>query len=92
MILSSYLTGPCGYMKWVSFPSGEKRTFEPDAKPCFREKDFRKIKDSGKPLKRLSLANLGGAFAVLGVGFMLSILVFLIEIIFCRFQRGSGSN
>jgi ionotropic glutamate receptor len=43
-------------------------------------KDKRKAKNrKKKQLSRISLANLTGAFTVLGIGFLISLLVFLIE-------------
>jgi hypothetical protein len=60
--------------------------FEADTKPCYDSNgnNNRLAKDKTKhksSLARLSLANLGGAFAVLGVGILISALVFLVEML-----------
>jgi hypothetical protein len=54
--------------------------FEPNARPCWNNNnDNRNAKSNKKPLVRLSLTNLTGAFVVLAVGFLVSTLAFLIE-------------
>jgi hypothetical protein len=54
--------------------------FEPNSRPCWNNNnDNRNAKSNKKPLVRLSLSNLTGAFVVLAVGFLVSTLVFLIE-------------
>jgi hypothetical protein len=55
------------------------KQFEPNTKPCYSEhiKDSRDRKTETR--QRLSLTNLMGAFAVLAVGYLLSLLIFLAE-------------
>ena len=54
--------------------------FEPNARPCWNNNnDNRNAKSNKKPLVRLSLTNLTGAFVVLAVGCLVSTLAFLIE-------------
>ena len=54
--------------------------FEPNARPCWNNNnDDRNAKSNKKPLVRLSLTNLTGAFVVLTVGCLVSLLAFLIE-------------
>lgn len=56
--------------------------FEADIKPCTTE-DYQQRKRKDKStLTRLTLANLAGAFAVLVIGYLISILIFLKEMIF----------
>jgi hypothetical protein len=54
----------------------EKR-FEPNTKPCHSE--IKKNNKNKTARKRLSLANLMGAFALLAFGCLFSLLVFLSE-------------
>ncbi len=60
--------------------------FEADTKPCDNANGAISQTKRKSSLARLSLANLGGAFAVLGVGILISALVFLVEMLqkFCR--------
>ena len=56
------------------------KQFEPNARPCFNENQNNKNdKGKKKPLIRLSLVNLTGAFALLAFGWLLSLFVFLVE-------------
>ena len=61
--------------------------FEADTKPCYDSNGNNnrlakeKTKHSKASLARLSLANLGGAFAVLSVGILISALVCLVEML-----------
>ena len=61
--------------------------FEADTKPCYDSNGNNnrlakeKTKHSKASLARLSLSNLGGAFAVLSVGILISALVFLVEML-----------
>ena len=56
------------------------KQFEPNARPCFNGNQNKKNdKGKKKPLIRLSLVNLTGAFALLAFGWLLSLFVFLIE-------------
>ncbi|XP_046444579.1 uncharacterized protein LOC124194436 [Daphnia pulex] len=56
--------------------------YEPNSKPCYDDrKNSGENKNKEKPLVRLSLTNLTGAFAVLAFGCALSFLTFLGEII-----------
>ncbi len=57
------------------------KQFEPNARPCFNNGNQNNKNDKGKkkPLIRLSLVNLTGAFALLAFGWLLSLFVFLIE-------------
>ncbi|EFX79522.1 hypothetical protein DAPPUDRAFT_104187 [Daphnia pulex] len=66
----------------VGLTSFWQNWYEPDSKPCYDDKDNGGLnKNEKKPLVRLSLTNLTGAFAVLAVGCAMSILTFLAEII-----------
>ncbi|KZS07701.1 Uncharacterized protein APZ42_028530 [Daphnia magna] len=59
--------------------------FTPDTRPCWtRKQNSRRIKNEKKPLVRLSLDNLMGAFALLIVGSIISLFVFIMENIFSR--------
>jgi hypothetical protein len=63
---------------------------ESDTKPCYSEKNANYIDDQDskkKPLARLSLTNLAGAFAVLAAGCLISIVAFGIEILFFNKRR-----
>jgi hypothetical protein len=56
--------------------------YEPNSKPCYDDrKNGGENKKKEKPLVRLSLTNLAGAFAVLAFGCVLSFLTFLGEMI-----------
>ena len=56
------------------------KQFEPNTKPCFNgNQKSKNDKEKKKPLLRLTLVNLMGAFALLAFGWLLSLLVFLIE-------------
>jgi glutamate receptor, ionotropic, invertebrate len=58
-----------------------EKQFEPNTNPCFSQNEnVRDGKD--KPLQRLSLTNLMGAFALLAFGYLVSIVVFLTERVF----------
>ncbi|KAI9554750.1 hypothetical protein GHT06_020026 [Daphnia sinensis] len=59
-----------------------KKQFEADPRPCFDEDQlYRNAKNKEKPLARLSLANLTGAFAALAIGVFISVLAFLFELL-----------
>ena len=56
--------------------------FEADTKPCYDSNgNNNRLAKEKASLARLSLANLGGAFAVLSVGILISALVFLVEML-----------
>jgi hypothetical protein len=65
------------------------KQFEPNTKPCYSEhiKDSRDRKTETR--QRLSLTNLMGAFAVLAVGYLLSLLIFLAEIAISHWKANS---
>ena len=58
-----------------------EKQFDPNTKPCFSgNRNLKNNKEKNKkPLLRLSLANLTGAFALLAFGWLISLFVFLIE-------------
>ncbi len=58
-----------------------QKWFEPNTRPCLNDnKDKGKVKSrKKKQLSRISLANMTGAFSILAIGFLISLLVFLIE-------------
>ncbi len=63
---------------------------ESDTKPCYSEKNANYIDDQDskkKPLARLSLTNLAGAFAVLAAGCLVSTVAFGIEILLLFFNK-----
>ena len=61
-----------------------ERWHEPDVRPCYLQKQVhdKKKKKQKKPLVRLTLTNLNGAFVLLGAGYLVSLLVFISERIF----------
>ncbi|KAI9554677.1 hypothetical protein GHT06_019953 [Daphnia sinensis] len=62
--------------------------FTPDTRPCWRTKqNIGRNKNEKKPLLRLSLDNLIGAFALLMGGSMISLFVFIMENIFSRWKK-----
>ena len=65
-----------------------QRSFQPDARPCYEEKqtvNSRMRRRTKKTLDRLTLDNLAGAFALLGLGSVVSIVSFVLETIHSRF-------
>ncbi|EFX66430.1 hypothetical protein DAPPUDRAFT_332232 [Daphnia pulex] len=63
-----------------------ERWHEPDIRPCYLMQNHhsqtnkkKKKKKQKKPLVRLTLTNLNGAFVLLGLGYVISFLVFLKE-------------
>jgi hypothetical protein len=65
------------------------KQFEPNTKPCYSENinDSRDRKTETR--QRLSLTNLMGAFAVLAVGYLLSLLIFLAEMAISHWKANS---
>ena len=64
-----------------------EKKFEPDARPCWKDDDSdfsKKVQHDDKQLARLTLANLAGPFALLAAGYMISVVVFFIELIVSR--------
>ncbi|KAI9554751.1 hypothetical protein GHT06_020027 [Daphnia sinensis] len=65
-----------------------EKQFEADPRPCFDEDQrYRNDKNKKKPLARLTLANLTGAFTALATGVFLSVLAFLIELFVARLNK-----
>ncbi|XP_032786279.2 ionotropic receptor 93a isoform X2 [Daphnia magna] len=65
-----------------------EKQFEANSRPCYDEdQNYRNDKNKKKPLARLSLANLTGAFAALGTGVLVSFLAFLIELLVARVTK-----
>lgn len=73
-----------------------ERWHEPDVRPCDLQNHHhsqqqtnkkKKKKKKKKPLVRLTLTNLNGAFVLLGLGYVISFLVFLKERIRFRIIR-----
>jgi hypothetical protein len=66
------------------------KQFEPNTKPCYSENinDSRDRK-TDETRQRLSLTNLMGAFAVLAVGYLLSLLIFLAEMAISHWKANS---
>jgi hypothetical protein len=71
-----------------------ERWHEPDVRPCYLQNHHssqtnkkKKKKKQKKPLVRLTLTNLNGAFVLLGLGYVISFLAFLKERIRFRIIR-----
>lgn len=71
-----------------------ERWHEPDVRPCDLQNHHssqtnkkKKKKKQKKPLVRLTLINLNGAFVLLGLGYVISFLAFLKERIQFRIIR-----
>jgi ionotropic glutamate receptor len=69
-------------------PYWEKQ-FEPNTKPCYKDKRNDNKNNKQQRQQRLSLANLMGAFAVLAFGCLFSLLVFLAEMAISHWKANS---
>ena len=64
-----------------------KNWFEPNTRPCLNDQgNTGNVRNEKKKLAPLSLANLTGAFAVLAIGCLVSLVAFLVEMIvfYCK--------
>ena len=67
-------------MREMGFVGLWEKWFEPDVRPCLlKNKKNQRKKKQKKPLVRLTLTNLTGAFVLLGAGYIASLLVFVKE-------------
>ncbi|KZR99564.1 Uncharacterized protein APZ42_004514 [Daphnia magna] len=75
-------------LREIGLISQWEKQFEANSRPCYDEdQNYRNDKNKKKPLARLSLANLTGAFAALGTGVLVSFLAFLIELLVARVTK-----
>lgn len=66
-------------MREMGLVSVWEKWFEPNVRPCLVTNSRRKKKKQKKPLVRLTVTHLTGAFALLGIGYAFSLITLVLE-------------